>query len=380
MGRRPPGGGRVWPQSLAGGAAGVALLHIARARTGHGDWGTAHRWLAAAGRDPLTAADNAGLFIGVPALAFVTHAAAEATGRYHATLARLDKATITITRRRVTAARVRIGRGERPELKEFDLIRGLTGLGAYHLRRHPDHAVTAEVLAYLVRLTRPLPPDPNLPPWWTDAAPSGEPDPRFPHGHANVGVAHGIGSVLALLSLALLQGHPAPGLAEAVETVCDWTDRWRHDIGGLWWPGVVTPHPSPSPRPRPSWCYGIAGTGRAQQLAGLALGDATRRRRAEEGMIAAISDHTYLDMLGADIGLCHGTAGLLQAAWRMAHASANPLAAHLPLVTARLLTQLQGRIKDPELLDGVAGAALALHTTGTGTCPHPAWDRFLLLS
>lgn len=29
--------GRHRPQSLAGGAAGIALLHIERARTGHGD-------------------------------------------------------------------------------------------------------------------------------------------------------------------------------------------------------------------------------------------------------------------------------------------------------------------------------------------------------
>ncbi|MGM1058382.1 hypothetical protein [Saccharothrix sp. Mg75] len=38
-------------------------------------------------------------------------------------------------------------------MAEYDLICGLSGLGAYHLHRHPQHEITAEVLSYLVRLT-----------------------------------------------------------------------------------------------------------------------------------------------------------------------------------------------------------------------------------
>ncbi|RAY14999.1 lantibiotic modifying enzyme [Actinomadura craniellae] len=372
----PAGGGRAWPQSLAGGAAGIALLHITRARTGHGDWRTARTWLSAAARDALTAAANAGLYVGVPALAFVTHTAAT-PGRHARTPARLADATIAITRRRLTAAHARIDRGERPEPKEFDLIRGLAGLGAYHLERHPDHPITRDVLAYLLRLTEPLPTDPALAPWWTDLAPTGEPHPDFPHGHANIGVAHGIGAVLALLSLAVLQDIPVPGMPEAIERICGWTDQWRNDTDGPWWPGFVTP--DQSARPRPSWCYGIAGTARAQQLAGMALGDTTRQRLAETAILTALGAPAHLNLLGPEIGLCHGTAGLLQATWRMA-ADAPGLTSELPRLTARLLDRLDGPITDPELLDGAAGAALALHTVGTGTCPTPAWDRFLLLA
>ncbi len=64
------GSGRCRPQSLAGGAAGIALLHIERARAGHGDWATAHAWLSAAVRDDLSAGPNASLFFGAPTLAF----------------------------------------------------------------------------------------------------------------------------------------------------------------------------------------------------------------------------------------------------------------------------------------------------------------------
>lgn len=47
-------------QSLADGAAGIALLYIERARAGHGDWSTAHAWLSAAGED-ISAGPNASL-------------------------------------------------------------------------------------------------------------------------------------------------------------------------------------------------------------------------------------------------------------------------------------------------------------------------------
>jgi len=56
------GDGRRWPQSLAGGAAGIALLHVERARSGHGDWATARGWLTEAASGSITAASNARLF------------------------------------------------------------------------------------------------------------------------------------------------------------------------------------------------------------------------------------------------------------------------------------------------------------------------------
>src|SRR3954470_9604915 len=166
------GDGRRWPQSLAGGAAGIALLHVERARSGHGDWATARAWLAEAASGSITAASNARLFFGAPALAFLFHIAAEATGHYRSTLAALDDATVSITRAALAAAHARIDRREQPELREFDLIRGLAGLGAYHLAAHPGHEITRDVLSCLARLTEPLPgAQDDLPPWWTSASP-----------------------------------------------------------------------------------------------------------------------------------------------------------------------------------------------------------------
>lgn len=383
-----PPGGRAWPQSLAGGAAGIALLHIERAHCGRGEWNTAHAWLAHATADPLTAAPNAGLYTGAPALAFATHAAAGNFRRYQSALQKLDDATLTVTRRRLAHSHARIEAGATPEMKEFDVIRGLAGLGAYHLKRHRDHPVTAEVLTYLIRLTEPRPQEPGLPAWWTRVAPNGNVSPDYPGGHGNFGMAHGIASVLALLSLSLLDGPAVPGTREAVERICAWNDNWRQeDATGPWWPGFITldqarrHHIHPALRPRPSWCYGIAGTARAQQLAGRALADTARQHSAEHAMLTTLQAPRQLDTL-TETGLCHGTAGLLQSAWRMAaDASTATLAAELPSLTDRLIQQLaHTQPRAPELLDGTAGSALALHTLGTNTPPESGWDTFLLLA
>ncbi|MGH3938973.1 MAG: lanthionine synthetase C family protein [Pseudonocardiaceae bacterium] len=382
------GGGRRRPQSLAGGAAGIALLHIERARTGHGNWATAHAWLSATGRDDLSAGPNAGLFFGAPTLAFVTHAAADRPGKLTRALADLDAGTTALTRRRLDEAHARLDRGDRPVLAEFDLLRGLAGLGAYHLRRHPDRDITRAVLSYLVRLTEPLAGRTDgLPGWWTDVSPHGGPSPDFPGGHGNFGMSHGIAAPLALLSLALRRGVVVDGHTDAITRICTWLDTWQQQHpAGPWWPGFITleqvhkGHVEQSSHQRPSWCYGTPGLARAHQLAGLATGDTARQRTAEIAMLGCLRDLTQLDRI-TDSGLCHGMAGVFQSAWRIAaDAHTSDIADELPRLAARLLTQHRCAPEDTEFLDGHTGIALALHTAGTGTDPLTHWDTCLLLS
>ncbi|KUO00041.1 hypothetical protein [Streptomyces caeruleatus] len=101
---------------------------------------------------------------------------------------------------------------------------------------------------------------------------------------------------------------------------------------------------------------------------------------AENAILSALQDPLHLDKL-PETGLCHGMAGLLQAAWRMATETDSPeIAAELPILTNHLVTALDQSDPNPELLDGPAGAALALHTVGTGRAPAPHWDTFLALA
>ena len=386
----PPPDGRFWPQSLAAGAAGIALLHAERARSGRGDWDTARAWLSVATSGDVSAAGNASLFFGAPTLAFVLHIAASASHRYQRALAALDSATIAVTRDRLDQARARIDRAEQPEIREFDLVRGLAGLAAYHVACHPDHQITQDVLAYLARLTEPLQGNGTLPPWWTSVAPNGEPSTDYPQGHGNFGMSHGISAVLAVLSIAQTRGlTPATAITDAIARICAWTDRWRQ--GGPdtpWWPGLITigqaraSRIEPLLRPVPSWCYGVSGTARAQQLAGLALGDPDRQQIAEAAMLAVLRDPEQLGRL-AEPGLCHGSSGLLYCAWRMSADALTPgIGEEVPKLAARITSKLAGggRLADLGLLDGAAGVALALHTVGAGSAPAPYWDSFLALA
>ena len=230
-----------------------------------------------------------------------------------------------ITRTCLASAHARMDRGEQPELREFDLIRGLAGLGAYHLAAHPGHRVTRDVLACLARLTEPLPgAQDGLPPWWTSASPSGEPSPDFPGGHGNFGMSHGISAVLAVLSLAIMRGITVPGAQEAARRICAWTDQWRH--GDQAAPGGRAS--SRCGRPRPAgWTRrsgrvprgATAWPGRPVPSSSPGWPSATppAAAAAEAAILAVLRDPAELGRL-TEPGLCHGTAGLLQAAWRMA--------------------------------------------------------------
>lgn len=369
-------------QSLAHGRIGHALLAIERARRGQGDRRYADAMLAECLRRPLLAHDSAALYIGAPAVAFVLNATGE-TGGFRRALAALDTRIAMLTRRRINTANERILRRERPPAQEFDLFYGLTGLGAYWLRRAADSTVFSEVLSYLVRLVEPLPGDHDrLPGWWTDHDPSGRRSDAFPGGHGNLGMAHGIGGPLALLSLAARAGVVVPGQLEAITRICVWLDGVRKDTdSGPRWPYWVIradrqPGRAGRTEPlRPSWCYGAPGLARAQQLAGIVLGNTARQRLAEHALLACLSDDRQLDQL-REAGLCHGAAGVL-------HTVARTAADAPPGMFDERLNELRERVttmpaeEHGGLLTGSPGRELALLTADTKSTKS-GWDTCLL--
>ena len=390
-------------QHLAHGLPGIALLHIERAAAGLGPWQRAHDWLAAASREPFTSGPDSHPFYGAPAFAHALACAADhLPGAYQRALDTLDHQLTTDANLRLDAAHRRIDAELLPALAEFDTIRGLTGYGAYLLRRNPDATALRAVLDYCVRLTQPIAHNSELlPGWWTAAGPSGRPDNRFPGGHANNGMAHGIGGVLALLALAARHCTLVNGHTEALGQILAWLDRWREDTSrGSTWPYWITRSElstgrlGPSAPRRPSWCYGTAGLARAQQLAALALGDAGRQVDAENALVTALTDPDQLKAT-TDNGLCHGFAGLAHIAARAAgdaHASTvGGLRAAIPALLAAVhplgtdpahaaATLIRDEERGPGFLDGAAGIALAVLAPSTSTPPQSAWDACLLIA
>jgi hypothetical protein len=307
-------------------------------------------------------------------------------------MARLDDAVTALVRTRLATATTRMSAAVRPALSEFDLVHGLTGLGVYLLRCDPHNELLGEILRYLVRLAEPIPANDGIglraPGWWTSDAPAGRPIGRFAGGHANLGMAHGIAGPLALLSLALRHGVVVDGHAAAIAMICDWLDAWRQPSPtGPWWPQYIdsyelaAAHPNHPGPGRPSWCYGTPGLTRAQQLAGLAVGDTARQLMAEDALRRCLADDTQLARI-IDPALCHGWAGLLATTWCAAADARSPeLSAHLPHLLNALLGHLDTAPNQAlaGLIDGAAGVALALDSIARGD-PDEAWLTALLLN
>ncbi|MBB5492308.1 lanthionine synthetase C family protein [Nocardiopsis exhalans] len=377
-------GERWWPQSLAQGAAGVALLHIERTRTEDGPWSRAQAWLECAVAQGVDASPAAHLFYGAPALAYVLHRAQSVRPEFGPQLARLDVAVDRIITARLEHAQERLAAGVRPVLAEFDTIRGLTGLGALLLARDEHHPHLPEVVSYLAALTEPLTVDSEeAPGWWARVGPGGKEDPRFPAGHANTGMAHGICGPLALLALALQRGIAAQECAEAMGRILDWLDTWQQgDADQVWWPYWITRAQRSGAEKvvgpqRPSWCYGAGGVAHAQLLAARALGDAARAERCR-AVLHRVFTTAAVSPVVNDASLCHGYAGLALLAHTTGTGRPEDLLA--PAVGGgdahTLATELisTGGIG---LLEGAAGTALALHTL-TGPAPEAGWAGFLL--
>jgi hypothetical protein len=380
-----------WHQDLGRGAAGTALARIAAARlTGLTPSATAP-WVRAMTAGPVTANASAGLFYGAPAVAFVLHTGAHPA--YAAMLAALDKHVNDLTALKLAAAYERIDRGELTRPGEYDLISGLTGLGAYHLLRHgpAGPGMTAAVLGYLVALAEPVRKDgESLPGWWSGTGPAGAPDPAWPGGHLNLGMAHGIAGILALLSGAMRAGIQVDGQAKAVTELCATFDRYRQGSTACsWWPAMITPGEHKRGRAdsgrqgRPSWCYGTPGQARAQQLAGLALGDRERMRAAERALVGCVLDRQVTGLL-TDASLCHGWAGLVQALCRAAGDALDPRLLGAALREARRgMEDHLARAGPPAssgLLEGTSGIQLAQNDLPHAVGEPPAWDACLLLT
>ncbi|WP_330342603.1 lanthionine synthetase C family protein [Streptomyces sp. NBC_00557] len=375
---------------LGGGLAGTALYEMVAAHT-RGTWTSARAAAQAITAQPLAGnPEEASLYRGVPAVAYTLHfAKPSASSR---TLARLDAETIAIVAARLSAAQRRMDSGRPPRMAEYDLISGLTGLGAYLLQRGRQTALE-RILHYLVRLlTEPLTVAGNqVPGWWTTDGPRGLPeDGPFSTGHANFGIAHGMPGPLALLALASRAGIMVDGQERALDEGIAFLTTWaqRYSNGALGWPEILDlddflngPVSGAEPG-RPSWCYGTPGIGRALQLAALARRNGPARQFAEHLVLGSITDHRHLSQL-EDTTICHGWAGLLLTCDRIAADAMTPrIANELPVLRSHLSTHLV-RHEIPStagLLSGNAGVLLTLHTLDA---PRPAdlgWETCLLLN
>jgi lantibiotic biosynthesis protein len=169
------------------------------------------------------------------------------------------------------------------KLKEFECIRGLSGVGRYLINFLDDKDSltniklilknTIEFVNYKKSFN-----GVELPSFYVPREELHESAVlEYSMGRIDLGVSHGISGILSFLSLAYINGIEVDGQKESIEYICKYLYKYKNVNGGLlYWPGAITFEDYISNRinydyGRPSWCYGSAGISRALYLAGTSI-------------------------------------------------------------------------------------------------------------
>ena len=317
------------------------------------------------------------LFEGVPAVESVVRIALRNApafeGRHSSLLRELAAEVDRLVRSRLRTARARAFGLHQPSSREFSLSGGLAGLGAVLLHRDPHGDLLSSVVAYLVGLTEERRHGGLARPgWWTGAGPDDT---------ADLGIMHGAAGILAVLSLARLQGVLVAGMDRAIWSLVDVYQAHRHtgEDGAPWWPsraGSVAPHRhSARSRPAPGW-DGTLGICRSLHLAAQAIDAPGLRQDAAHAARAALANPVFPPYGGIRSGP-HGAAIV---ALRIAEDDddrdlARTAAQLLDTVPATALHVGRGG----GFLTGAAGTVLARRPgTNRPALPSSArWDFFL---
>ncbi|WP_428267704.1 lanthionine synthetase C family protein [Haliangium sp.] len=284
---------------------------------------------------------------------------------------------------------------------DYDLISGLVGLGVYALERCESasgRALALRVLDHLEHRAEPAGPGlawftrpALLVPWQRALA---------PHGYYNLGLAHGIPGVIALLARyadagidaararTLLDGAVTYLLSAAPPRPTPGAGRYPH-----WLPRGIEGTPR-RPSELPAWCYGDLGVSVALLSAARACENPDWHADAM-ALATSVALRTDDEASMVDTSLCHGAAGAAHMFNRLYQASGDPaMAAAARRWLSRTLELRRGPgligfparrsapdgstvwRPDASLLVGAPGVALMLHAATSDA--EPRWDRLLL--
>lgn len=392
---------RPWfPLSMASGDVGLALAfgEFHARFPDHGWDHFAHRFLKeAVGSLDRGAPLDSSLFSGLAGLAFVLRRLAY-DGRYSKALRSVDQ----ILFRAVETFLLYLSDNSFGPIapRSYDLISGITGMGAYLLSAavasQDAERLLRTILEYLANrallaaglgfVTSPC-----LVPDWEKSL---TPDKRTVY--IDMGLAHGIAGPLALLSLAIIEGFGTSKLREAVTNLSAWIlTQVSPSAEGPNIPSFLHPDVAETRQAsRAAWCYGVPGVAAALRLAGEALGDPYLTRASTDLMLSVLHRSPQSLAIPSAI-LCHGIGGLLTI-WKVFESSTDRLGSAFTGHTSRLLEDIvhqfddrselgfldldprHGWVPKPGLLEGSAGIALAL-LEATMPGEGVTWKRAFLL-
>jgi len=381
-----PSSTEISDASLAGGTAGLAVLCTYLALAGYDDGENAEQFLEQAVQALSSVPMEPALYGGFTGVAWaVAHLQQQL---FEADEKDSDEAIDE-------ALKAYLSRS--PWRGNYDLISGLVGFGVYALERLP-HPAAAELLERIVdRLDKTAERNAEGITWFTppELLPAWQRE-LCPNGHYNLGLAHGVPGVIALLGQACAAKVARAKTQPLIEGAVEWLLAQKLRSGGhssfsSWsGPGIERDDC------RLAWCYGDAGVAGALFGAARCLGEPAWERDALE--IARRAAERPPDMAGAgDAGLCHGAAGLGHIFNRMFQATGEAWLKQAAVFWFERTLEMRRPtggiggfsalevvngercwVDHPGLLTGAAGIALALLAVITPV--EPAWDRVLLVS
>ena len=252
-----------------------------------------------------------------------------------------------------------------------DLFFGTAGMVVYGLERarasNQRDVLGAALEHVAARATR----DPNGITWiqvadtrWMDPAMVA----KYPDGHIDTGMSHGVAGVIAALAAAIRAGADGE-IQDLARGALAWLWSVMFEGNERLWPTVVG-----EPGGGSGWCRGDLGVAAAACAAAFAVGDHESIARATAAARTALERR---DWVNSTVALCHGPAGAAHVAHRLYRLTGDPSFADAARsACADVLDQLDRHELGPGIVTGRSGVALALESL-VGTI-EPSWDRWFL--
>jgi len=287
--------------------------------------------------------------------------------------------------------------GHSPWKGEYDLISGLVGVGVYCLERRRSQ-VAARCLHLIVEhLSQMAKNSGDALRWFT--SPDFLPHQQrqiYPQGYYNLGLAHGVPGIIALLAKIYAAGIAREPSDRLLHGAIKWLlgQRLPADANSSF-SAFMVPDCSPEDC-RLAWCYGDAGISAALLLAARCTGNTAwedqalaiaRKAAAREPQGCGVVDACF----------CHGSAGLLHifnrfyqathdeafsqaarswAEWTLNFHKPATEAVGYPVLTTSSNTKMEFQPRFG-IIEGIAGIGLSLLAATTAVVPD--WDRIFMV-
>lgn len=371
--------------SLAGGAAGLAILCAYLAQAGYDDGENAEQFLEQAVQSITAEPAGSSFYKGSTGVAW-------AIAHLHEQL--FDSEDDDLNEEVDEALQEQLNQWE----GGYDLINGLVGVGVYALERLPRPAAVENVEMIVKRLDEIAEYGTDGVTWFTGPGllPNWQ-HKLYPEGYYNIGLAHGIPGVIAFLGEVCAAGIALDRAGPLLEGAVKWLLRHKLPLeAAASFPNWIGKGPQQFAF-KLGWCYGDIGVAAALLHAGRCIERPDWEREALD--IARRAALRQPEKAGlSDAGLCHGAAGRAHIFNRMFQATGEDFFKE----AARFWFQRTLEMKRPGegsggypalyineknekswgndygILAGSAGIALALLAAATNI--NPAWDQMLLLS